>query len=355
MKYAERDADIIVADSLPQLNYKQKKLLLASRKKDNADRGKYAAALIKIVGESVYNSVERQFPDPSYREKVLTELDKCGVECITVKSESYPALLKQIPVPPLVLYAKGNTSLLGGRMFGIVGSRKTTGAMLEECKKISAELSKSLVVVTGVADGADKAAASGAVSSGNVICVLPGGHMSPCTGDIKTYKLVERNGLTISEFPPHIPAQRYTFLLRNRIIAGMSEGVLVVSAARRSGALNTASYAADYSRDVFAFPYAPGISSGEGCNALIKKGANLCDCAEDILSALGLESAKEEEEALTEEEREVLSLLKTEGELHLEKIAALLNKKLFEISALCASLEIKGAAAAVGGNKYAAI
>ncbi len=85
--------------------------------------------------------------------------------------------------------------------------------------------------------------------------------------------------------------QRHTFLLRNRVIAGLSEGVLVVSAAEKSGALSTASYAANYSRDVFAFPYGVGAANGAGCNALIKSGAYLCDRPAEIFGVLGIDTA----------------------------------------------------------------
>lgn len=245
--------------------------------------------------------------------------------------------------------------MLSGALFGIVGSRKTTEKVCAQCIKISSQLSEKLTIVTGVADGADSAAAQGALPSGNIICVLPCGHGANCAGSVKTLKEVERQGLTISEFPPETPALRYTFLLRNRIIAGLCKGVLVVSAAEKSGALNTAGYAADYSRDVFAFPYGLGIPSGKGCNALIKKGAALCDSADDILSALGLALSSDCEIELDTDEQNLVNFLKEEGETHVDKLAFALNKRQFEINALCASLEIKGLVVKTGGNKYAAV
>lgn len=356
MNYTDKERDLIVADSIKELSYKQKKLLLASLSKTNKDPSKYAAALIKIVGEGVYNKVKSKFYDGNYRNKVFEILDKKRLKCVTYKSESYPKELKEIPTPPLVLYARGNLDLLKSVKFGVVGSRKTTPAAYEECRKISKALSEKVTVVTGVADGADSAAALGALQSGNVICVLPDGHDGGSAANRKIIKEVERVGLTLSEFPPLTQAKRFTFFLRNRIIAGLCKGVLVVSAAQRSGALNTAAYAADYSRDVFALPYSIGIPSGEGCNNLIKKGAYLCDCAEDILSSLGFECGENTETiSLDGDEEAILRLLREEGELHAEKIAAAIGKKPFEVSALCASLEIKGLLVKTGGNKYSAI
>ncbi|MGN0805509.1 MAG: DNA-processing protein DprA [Candidatus Coproplasma sp.] len=355
MIYTQKECDLIVANSINGLNYKQKKLLLASQNKDNPDCEKYAQALIKTCGEGVYNRAMATLFDKDYRKKLLQELDKKGIVCVTYKSTDYPEQLKNIPVPPLVLYARGNTGLLGGELFAVVGSRKTVAAAYEECKRLCATLSEKFVIVTGVADGADSAAACGALDSGNVICVLPGGHDSGCSANVKMLKEVEKKGLTISEFPPMVPARKYTYFLRNRIIAGLSKGVLVVSAAKKSGAINTATYAADYSREVFAFPYSPGITSGEGCNNLIKNGAYLCDCADDILSVFGYEAKQGESLSLDKDERQVLTLLKDEGETHVEKIAEATGKQLYEINAVCAMLEIKGLIVKTGGNKYSAL
>lgn len=355
MSYNDRERDLIIADSLKELNYKQKKLLLASLSKDNANREKYAAALIKSCGEGVYNKVKARFADENYRKKVFENLDKRRVMCVTYKSTLYPAELKEIPAPPLVLYTRGNSELLKGVKFGVVGSRKTIPAAVEQCKKICAELAEKLTVVTGVADGADRAAALGALASGKIICVMPCGH-DGSGAHSAILKQIEKVGLTVSEFTPQTSAQRFTFLLRNRIIAGLCKGVLVVSAAEKSGALNTASYAADYSRDVFALPYCPGIPSGEGCNKLIKGGAYLCDSADDILNALGFNCDKKVAGlALDGDEKAVMDLLREEGELHAEKIAAAIGKKPFEVGAICASLEIKGLLVKTGGNKYTAI
>ncbi|MGN0804395.1 MAG: DNA-processing protein DprA [Candidatus Coproplasma sp.] len=355
MNYSEKECDVIVADSFRELNYKQKKLLLASVNKNNADCGKYAEALIKICGQGVYNKVKSEFCDREYRGKILKGLKDRGIVCTTLKSQTYPSLLKQIPTPPLVLYMKGNVNLLKGTLFGIVGSRKTTEKVCAQCAKISSQLSEKLIIVTGIADGADSYAVQGALPSGNIICVLPCGHGANCAGNNKTLKSAERQGLTITEFPPETPALRYMFLLRNRIIAGLCRGVLVVSAGEKSGALNTAGYSADYSRDVFAFPYGLEVPSGKGCNALIKKGASLCDCADDILSAFGLTLSSNCQIELDADEQSLIDYLKDEGETHIDKLAQALNKKQFEINALCASLEIKGLVVKTGGNKYTVI
>lgn len=350
MTYTNEEINLIIADSFHELTYKHKKCFLAAQK-GGEQNAKYADELIKSYGEGVYNKLREKFRDGNYREKVLSSLDKKRVKCVTFKSADYPESLKNLSVPPIVLYARGNGSLLREKIFGIVGSRKSTAHALQECKNFSAELTNYFVIATGVADGADKAAALGALPSGKVICVLPCGHGY----ETDTIRKVEESGLTVSEFPPETRAQQYMFTLRNRILAGLCSGVLVVSAGKKSGALSTAGYAVEYGKDVFAFPYGIGVASGAGCNKLIKDGANLCDCVEDIYSAMRIEYAKQEKEELDGDERAVLEVLKEQGEMHAEKLAAAVGKKPHELSVICSMLEIKGLIIRTGGNKFAAL
>jgi len=335
--YSDTELDVIAADGIKELNYKQKKLFLASLSRANADREKYKAELIKIIGDGVYNKLRDKFLSPDFREELIAGYEKRRVECVTFKSADYPYLLKNTPVPPLVLYVRGNRSLIDTRMLGVVGSRRTTA---------------HVTVVTGVADGADTAAAKGGLETGNVACVLPYGHDADST---PTLREVEKNGLSISEFPPMTKAQRYTFTLRNRVLAGLCDGVLVVSAGEKSGALSTANYAADYSRDVFTFAYRIGVSSGVGCNTLIKNGAYLADCAGDVLRTLDIEEDVSEQPELDGDERAIVNLLKSEGEMHAQKIATRLNKKLTEIITVCSMLEIKRLIIRTGGNTFSAL
>ncbi|MGN0817355.1 MAG: DNA-processing protein DprA [Candidatus Coproplasma sp.] len=353
--YTQEEINLIVADSFIELNYRQKKLLICACG-HLPERQKYERELIKTLDVGVYNKLRTDYLSPDFRAKILNKLDKKGILCVTLKSGNYPELLSHIPVPPLVLYCKGRAELLTKPCFAVVGSRRTPSPSLAACTSIAQELCAKFAVVSGVADGADRAAIEGALKSGNIICVLPNGHdhYYPA-GNADVIRRVEKEGLTISEFPPEVAPQKYFFTVRNRIIAGLSRGVLVVSAPKRSGALITAGYAADYGREVFAFPYSLGVASGEGCNGLIKNGAALCENVLDIFSCFGLEYNSAAEIALSEDEKAVLNYLKENGEAHLQSIANSLGKKIFQISAVCASLEIKGLAAAIGGNRYAPV
>lgn len=358
MNYTENEIDLIVADSISLLYYKYKKLLLAAGNPTVRDRQKYEDELIKSVGVGVYNKVKALFSDAEYRKNVLADLERRGIVCSTFKSSDYPEQLKHTPCPPLVLYLRGRRELLSTRMFAVVGSRRTPARILEECKRFCSGLSSYVTVVTGVADGGDSAAVTGALDTGNVICVLPGGHDAGCCSNVNLYKKVEGEGLTLTEYAPTVPVQKHTFTMRNRIIAGLSEGVLVVSAGEKSGALSTANYATDYNKEVFAFPYGLGVSAGKGCNGLIKSGAYLCDSVDDVLSVLKIESKTAPADVYDEadgDEAAVLNLLKTEGEMHAEKIAALLNLKLTDVVTACSMLEIKGLVVRTGGNSFEAI
>ncbi len=289
-------------------------------------------------------------------ERFLSSLEKKGYFALTLLSEDYPENLKAISDPPLVLYGMGRRELLKERKFCIVGSRRTPAAALAFGKELAKTLSRQFVIVTGLAEGGDSAAIAGAAESGNLISVLPCGldECYPAAHASLKARIAER-GMLLSEYVPGAKVAKYAFFARNRLLAGLADGVFVLSAGKKSGTLITADRAAEYGRDVFALPYNVGVAQGEGCNDLIKKGAYLVTCAEDILSVYGFEEEKGEAASFTEEEERVLAVLKEKGEAHLAEVAEALGMRVFEVSALLSALELKGAAAKAGGNRYAAV
>ncbi len=352
--YSRLETNIITADSLTELSYKQKVALIRLSHSDTPQ--KYEDELIKTLGGGVYNKMRAKFSDDRYREKVAENLYKKGLECVVRGTDSYPANLAAIPVPPLVLYCKGNINLLERTRFAIVGSRRTSPQTALVCRETARELSEHFAIVTGVAEGADSAAAEGALENGNLIAVLPNGHdrFYPAANESLIRRIADE-GLLISEFTPETALQKHSFHLRNRVIAGLSEGVLVVSAPERSGALITAGYAADYGRDVFAFPYNVGYARGAGCNNLIKNGAFLAEGSEDIFSVYGLKKNESAAVTLEGDEKTALLFLKERGEAHITEIAEKLNKAEFEASAVCSMLEIKKLIVKTGGNRFAPV
>ncbi len=353
--YTSKERDIIVADSFQQLNYKQKRAFLCAADENDGEHIKYSDMLIKSLGIGVYNKLKADFADAACRDRIFRGMEESGVTCVTLNSPLYPRLLGEIPVPPLVLYCLGRTELLKSDCFAIVGSRRTPAATLAACKKIAGRISEKMTVVTGIADGADSAAIRGALPGGNIICVLPGGLDSAFgSANASLLKEVSQRGLLISEWPLHTAVLRYMFTVRNRVIAGMSRGVLVAAAPKKSGALITAGYAADYGREVFAFPHSLGISSGEGSNSLIKNGAFLCQDALDIFSCFGLEY-KSEAESLPPEEQSVITFLRQNGQSHVRAIAQGVGIKVFQAVTTLSALEIKGLVIRCGGNIYSAV
>jgi len=351
--YTQDEIDLITLCSFEELTYKTKYIIIGGADCAKPDFIKFKDMLIKNLSAGVYNKVRGRYFSAEYRSRILASLEKRKIFCVTLVSPLYPEYLKQTPFPPIVLYCKGNAKLLKSRCFSVVGSRKTAPYALKECKKISRELTQHFTVVTGMADGADSAAIEGALESGKIISVLAYGFdfCYPAFND-KLIKQVEERGLLITEHTPQISPKNYLFPVRNRIIAGLSEGTLVVSAGERSGALITADYAAEYGRHLFVFPYNIGVSSGAGCNSLIKKGGLLTENILDIFSSFGLDFKEPEKETLTDAERELYSAIQSEGEVFVPEVAEKLGKQPFQLIPLLTSLEIKGLIVRLGGNRY---
>lgn len=351
--YTNEEINLIILSSFSEISYAFKKIL-----SEQPDLKNYENFLIKTLSGGVYNKVNSLFHDESYRGGILKSLEKKGIKCVTIYSDGYPETLKNISAPPVVLYCKGDVSLLETDCFSIVGSRRTSQKSLADCKKMAGEISSRFTVVSGFADGADSAALEGALAAGGkVISVFANGldYIYPAINRPLADK-VEKCGLIITEYPPEVGPKPYYFPVRNRIIAGLSKGTLVVSADKTSGALITADYAADYGRDVFAFPYSIGAFSGAGCNALIKKGAFLAENILDIFGVYSLDfNTPAQTDPLSEDENAVYVAVKSLGDAFLPEVAETLGKPLYEVRSIICALEIKKKVAALGGNRYSAI
>lgn len=226
------------------------------------------------------------FPRQKAEEEVMTAEIK-NVRLITVEDELYPYNLKQIEDCPPILYAFGNVDLLkNDNALAIVGSRNASISARRLAGQIGQELSaKNIVVVSGLARGIDAAAHEGAIKeNGNTIAVLGTGVdvVYPKENE-ELYKKIAQKGLIISEYPFHTTPQASNFPRRNRIISGLSKGILVVEADIKSGSLITAHQALEQGRDVYAVPGSPYDGKSAGCNQLLKDGAILTETSEDII------------------------------------------------------------------------
>ncbi len=220
---------------------------------------------------------------------------------LTLADADYPRDLLDATDPPPLLYLKGRRELLGKRAIAIVGSRNATAQGIANAESFAAALSRAgLCVVSGLALGIDAAAHRGALrnapgtdrdltTSGSTIAVIGTGAdiVYPARNRDLAHAIAE-NGLIVSEFALATPAAAANFPRRNRIISGLSKGVLVIEAALRSGSLITARLAGEQGRDVFALPGSIHSPLAKGCHQLIKQGAKLVDSVEDILDELGM-------------------------------------------------------------------
>ena len=207
---------------------------------------------------------------------------------IVIQSDAhYPELLREIYDPPIVLYVKGKLTAKDKNGVAMVGSRMTTHYGIEVARKLGYQLAYTgVTVVSGGARGIDTAAHQGALSGkGRTICVLGTGIaivFPPENAEL--FERIAANGAVISQFPFNRKADKQSFAIRNRIVAGMTLGTVVVEANLTSGALITANFATEYGRQVFAVPGRIDSPRSKGCHELIKKGAKLCEGVEDILS-----------------------------------------------------------------------
>lgn len=217
----------------------------------------------------------------------LKRITDFGCHVVTQDDENYPELLRQIYDPPIVLYVKGTLSPRDKNSVALVGSRMTTSYGLNVSRKLAYQLAyMGITVVSGGARGIDTAAHQGALSAkGRTIAVLGTGinQVFPAENG-PLFEKIASNGALITQFAFNRPADKQTFPIRNRIVAGMTLGTVVVEANLSSGALITANFAVEHGRQVFAVPGPIDSPRSKGCHDLIKKGAKLCEGAEDIVT-----------------------------------------------------------------------
>jgi DNA processing protein len=217
----------------------------------------------------------------------LKRVQEFGGHVLVQSDTNYPELLRQIYDPPIVLYVKGRLGPKDKNAVAMVGSRQTTHYGLEVARKLAYQLAYvGVTVVSGGARGIDTAAHQGALTAkGRTIAVLGTGiNIVFPSENADLFERISANGAVITQFPFHRAADKQSFPIRNRIVAGMTLGTVVVEAHLSSGALITSNFATEYGRQVFAVPGRIDSPRSKGCHELIKKGAKLCESAEDILS-----------------------------------------------------------------------
>ena len=239
---------------------------------------------------------------------------------IDTENENYPELLMEIQSPPSPLYLMGSLPDQTLPTVAIVGTRKASRDGRELARKTAKELSEAgVVIVSGLAMGIDTEAHKGTLEAGGVtIAVLGNGIDSvyPAQNEKLAKKILEKGGAIVSEYGPGEPSYRNRFIERNRIISGLSLGVVVIEAPERSGALSTARFAGEEGRSVFVFPNSPRNKNYSGSHALIRDGATLVTDTEEILEDLGIGPVHKTEKKmknLSEDEYRVLRVVANAG------------------------------------------
>ena len=286
----------------------------------------------------------------------LKRISDFGCHVLIQSDENYPASLREIYDPPLVLYVKGELTAKDKNAVAMVGSRQTTHYGIETARKLAYQLAYvGVTVVSGGARGIDTASHQGALSAkGRTVAVLGTGiNLIFPPENAELFERIAANGAVITQFPFNRPADKQSFPIRNRIVAGMTLGTIVVEANLSSGALITANFATEYGRQIFAVPGRIDSPRSKGCHELIKKGAKLCEGAEDVLSEFeylfptsnrpaapndtGVLPALE----LSANEQKVFDALKTDDELTTDEVIRASGLPSSAVSVTLLSLEMK--------------
>lgn len=298
---------------------------------------------------------------------LLAKREASPIRFLCILDEDYPSLLRQIPDPPLTLFYRGDRKLLAQVAIGVVGSRKPTPYGRASCAYLVKELAQAgLVIVSGLAYGIDGEAHQAALAAGGKTIAVMGcglNHVYP-PRHRALYEKIESFGLLLSEYPPDTPPVPGLFPERNRIISGLSLGVVVVEAAEKSGSLITADCALEQGREVFAVPGPIFSLMSEGPHNLLKQGAKLVTRTSDILEELPLVYAGATDSAiagrknsssttLSAEESVIVEAITYEG-VHVDELVQQLEPhQRKNVHQLLIQLEAKGVLAALPGGYFA--
>jgi len=314
--------------------------------------------LDKILTPSLFNQFT-QFRQSFNVDKYLEKIEKSKINVVTIDEENYPKRLKEIDQAPPVLYVKGALPI-NEKALAVVGTRKITGYGRQATEILVRDLvAAGFTIVSGLAFGVDSHAHRVTVGNGGeTIAVLGGGVdvVYPRENEALAREIEEGFGAVISEFPLGMQSVPGNFPARNRIISGLSLGVLVTEAGEDSGSLITADFAAEQGREVFAVPGPIFSSLSKGPSQLIKQGAKLVTNVEDILEELNLDSTLPGVEraafkADSKEEQAILDLLKG-GPVHVDELARASKLPAAKVGSLLSLMELKGQIKNLGQNKY---
>lgn len=326
-------------------------------------------ALIMLSYESQYskkrdalenvNSPKELYRDYSHADVTIEEMNKKHIVAVTVASENYPESLKCIYDPPQVLYCKGDLSLLSDETekIAVVGTRRITRYGKDVTREFSSAFAKAgICVVSGLARGVDSAAHRAALEeNGKTIAVLGcGPDVIYPSENAELYAEIAEKGLIVSEYPPSTPPHAFRFPERNRIISGLSKGVLVTEAGMGSGSMITADLAIEQGKDLYVVPGNIFSDTSRGCNEKIKElQAAAVTCPEDVI---GVREKRADKESLavqlTLDQARIISYLEDCESAHFSELLERSGLSVNELTALLSEMEIYGFINKLSGNYY---
>jgi DNA processing protein len=330
----------------------------AIQKKEIVDRYESIAQLfegrIKHYNRDLKQKI-KSFNEWGEIDKERAKLEKMGVNIITIKDSKYPKLLKNIPDAPIILYKKGRLKI-GTDTIAIVGSRRATFEGMNLAEKIAHTLSSiGITVVSGLARGIDSSAHKGALKEkGKTIGILGCG-IDICypPENMRLFEKMGEEGAILTEYSLGEKPLAFHFPERNRIIAGLSKGILVIEASKRSGSLITARLALEYGREVMAIPGSIFNEDYKGANTLIKEGAKLIDGIEDIITSCfpRLELKKEQSIDMDKDEDYIYSIIGFD-KIHVDEVIEKSKMETKNVMAILTRLEMKEAIGSAPGGFY---
>lgn len=291
---------------------------------------------------------------------VMGNFERTGVRIAVPTDDRYPALLGEIPAPPPVLYYRGELLETDRLAVAVVGTRRLTPYGREMTARIAGDLARhGVTIVSGLARGVDGIAHQAALDAGGrTIAVLGSGIDRVYPPEHRNLaQRISEQGAVLSDYLPDTPPDGVNFPPRNRIISGLSLGVVVIEAPDRSGALITVDFAADQGREVFAVPGPANAANSSGCNRLIREGSRLVRTADDILedlqiSRLGTTPVVQRALPMSEEHRRLLAVLSHTPQ-HIDDLALLCDATVPEVSSQLMMLELQGLVRNTGAQHYA--
>lgn len=337
----------------------------------------FRATEAELEGAGAHPGVARSLASGCAFEEAAAQWERCkqlGIQVIALHDGEYPSLLREIYDPPILLFACGKVELLGSVKVALVGSRRATAYGIAVAERLSRDLAAAgLAVVSGMAKGIDTAAHHGALEAGGATIAVFG-----CGVDViypaenrTLAATIEKRGLLLSEFPLGSPAYPQNFPVRNRVVSGLSSGVVVIEGAQYSGSSITARLALDQNREVFAVPGNITSRMSWGPNLLIKQGAHLVQNAQDVIECLSLgdrlrlvQSAATDDDpgarpaqlnlsALPELQEQLLKYLQVDSPMHLDELLGLcLDASSSEIISALFELELAGRIRQLPGRRY---